>query len=83
MGVFTASRVQSTRGGRLTPYFLFPQAKSKGKWMSARAALPRYWVVFKSPSQNSNEALRMLNRLRELTLPRLTAAPTVPSSTYI
>ena len=29
MGVFTASRVQSARGGRLTPHFLCPQAEFK------------------------------------------------------
>ena len=49
----------------------------------ARAAPPRSWVVFKSPSPNSNETLCMLNRQRELTPPRPTAAPTATSSMYV
>ena len=45
----------------------------------ARPALPRSWVVFKSPLPNSHETLCMLTRQRELTLPRPTAAPTATS----
>ena len=41
MGVFTASRAQSTRGGRLTPHFLCPQAADAN-----RANVP--WVIVTS-----------------------------------
>ena len=39
--MFTASRVQSTRGGRLTPHFLCPQAADAN-----RANVP--WVIVTS-----------------------------------
>ena len=38
--------------------------------------------LFSSSLQNSNETFCMLNRQRELTLPRLTAAPTATSCAY-
>ena len=38
---------------------------------------------FQGPSQISNETLCVLNHRRRLTLPRLTAAPTATSSTYV
>ena len=49
----------------------------------ARPALPRSWDVFSSSLPNSNETLCMLNRQRELTLRRSTAAPTVTGSAYV
>ena len=51
--------------------------------LPARPALLRSWVAFSSSLLNSNDILcMMLNRQRELTLRRSTAAPTASSSPY-
>ena len=62
-------------------YWLYWRANSDLWVLSARPALPRSWDVFTSSLPDSNEILCMLNRQRELTLPRPTAAPTATSST--
>ena len=49
----------------------------------ARPALPQSWANCQAPLPDSNEPFCMLNRHRELTLPRLTAAPTVTSSAHV
>ena len=48
----------------------------------ARPALPRSWAIFQASLPDSNETLCTLNRQRELTLPRLTAAPTATKSAW-
>ena len=48
----------------------------------ARPALPRSWAYSQPPFPDSNAPLCMLHRLRELTLPRPTVAPTATSSAY-
>ena len=48
MGMFTASRVQSTCGGRLTPHFLCPQARG-GRAFGPSAAAAAAGVGAASP----------------------------------
>ena len=52
------------------------------EFFEARPALPRSWANLQAPSPESNAPFRMLNHQRELTLPRLIAAPTATSSAY-
>ena len=69
----------------MAPFFeCFPAgAVDVPSLVEARPALPRSWANFQVSLPDSNEPLCMLNHQRELTLPRLTAAPTATSSAYL